>query len=269
MLQAKWVIMSGTDYRKELIREGPVIILVEPQLGENIGMVARAMANFGLFELRLVNPRDGWPNERARAAASRADHVIEATRVFDTLPDAISDLKYVLATTARKRDMLKDVLNPGEASTILRCSFANNMRVGILFGRERWGLHNEEVALADAMVTFPVNPAFASLNISQAVLLMSYEWMKSGEGEISNSAFRAPDSQVADKKELQNFFDHLEGALEDAKYYYPEARRERMTNNLRSIFTHAGLKEQELQTLHGIIAALERRWLEKQNRKKN
>ncbi len=259
--------MSGTDSRKELVCEGPVIILVEPQLGENIGMVARAMANFGLFELRLVKPRDGWPNERANAAASRADHVIQATRVYETLPQAIADLQYVVATTARQRDMLKDVLNPGEASSLLRQSFNNNTRTGILFGRERWGLHNDEVALADAMVTFPVNPAFASLNIAQAVLLMSYEWMKSGQGELNHSAFRAPDSQVAEKTDLQNFFNHIEGALEDAKYYYPEERRERMTNNLRSIFTHAGLKQQELQTLHGVVAALERRWLEKQKRK--
>ncbi|MCP4070676.1 MAG: RNA methyltransferase, partial [Hyphomicrobiales bacterium] len=166
-----------------------------------------------------------------------------------------------------QRDMLKDVLNPGEASSLLRQSFNNDTRTGILFGRERWGLHNDEVALADAMVTFPVNPAFASLNIAQAVLLMSYEWMKSGQGELNHSAFRAPDSQVAEKTDLQNFFNHIEDALEDAKYYYPEERRERMTNNLRSIFTHAGLKQQELQTLHGVVAALERRWLEKQKRK--
>jgi len=259
--------MSGTDYRKELICEGPVVILVEPQLGENIGMVARAMANFGLFELRLVNPRDGWPNERAIAAASRADHVIDAVEVFEDLPAAIADLQYVVATTARQRDMLKDVLNPTEVSSILRRAHLEDTRTGILFGRERWGLHNDEIALADAMVTFPVNPAFASLNIAQAVLLMSYEWMKSGQGTLNQSAFRAPDSQVAGKSALQNFFNHLESALEDAKYYYPEARRERMTNNLRSIFTHAGLKEQELQTLHGVVAALERRWLEKKNKK--
>lgn len=260
--------MSGTDNRKELIREGPVIILVEPQLGENIGMVARAMANFGLFELRLVNPRDGWPSERAVAAASKADHVIDATQVFETLPEAISDLQYILATTARKRDMLKDVLAPVEAAKILRGNFNRDMRSGILFGRERWGLHNDEIALADAMVTFPVNPAFASLNIAQAVLLMSYEWIKSVDYDTNEPAFRAPETEVADKGELQGFFNHIEAALEDAQYYYPEERRARMRDNLRSIFTHAGLKSLELQTLHGVVAALERRWLEKQNRKK-
>ncbi len=260
--------MSGTDNRKQLICEGPVIILVEPQLGDNIGMVARAMANFGLCDLRLVNPRDGWPNERANAAASRADHVIEATTVFDNLPDAIGDLKYVLATTARKRDMLKNVLGPQEAVGKLRHYFDNEKPTGILFGRERWGLHNDEVALADAIVTFPVNPAFASLNIAQAVLLLSYEWMKSGHSEPDETAFYAPETQVADKKELQSFFEHLESALDDAEYFYPKERRARMTDNLHSIFTHAGLKQQELQTLHGVVAALERRWLIKRNSKK-
>lgn len=261
--------MSGTDPRKELICEGPVIILVDPQLGENIGMVARAMANFGLFELRLVNPRDGWPNERANAAASKADHVIEGTQVFDDIPGAIADLQYVLATTARQRDMLKDVLAPVEAAGILRSSFNKDMRTGILFGRERWGLHNDEVALADAMVTFPVNPAFASLNIAQAVLLMSYEWMKSATHDPNSTAFRAPDTDVATRGELQGFFNHLEEALDGAKYFYPEEREHRMRDNLHSIFTHAGLKSQELQTLHGVIAALERRWLEKQKRNKS
>ncbi len=259
--------MSGTDPRKKLICEGPVIILVEPQLGENIGMVARAMANFGLAELRLVNPRDGWPNERAIAAASKADHIISKTTIYDNIPDAIADLQYLLATTARQRDMLKQVLAPVEAAGILRQSFRNDMRTGILFGRERWGLHNEEVAHADAIVTFPVNPAFASLNIAQAVLLIAYEWMKSGDEDVNATAFRAPDTNVASKRDLEGFFNHLEDALEDAKYFYPEERRNRMRDNLRSIFTHAELKEQELQTLHGVVAALERRWLEKQNRK--
>ena len=158
----------------------PVIILVEPQLGENIGMVARAMANFGLAELRLVNPRDGWPNDKARAAASKADHVIDATAVFADLASAVADLNFVLATTARERDGFKPVRAPVEAARALRARGEGGQRTGILFGRERFGLFNEEIALADEIVTFPVNPAFASLNIAQAVLLMSYEWMKSG-----------------------------------------------------------------------------------------
>ena len=156
----------------------PAIILVEPQLGENIGMVARAMANFGLTELRLVNPRDGWPNDKARAAASRADHVIDGAVLFPTLTEAIADLNFVFATTARERDGFKPVRAPGEAVRALRTRGSAGQKTGILFGRERIGLENEEVALADEIVTFPVDPTFASLNIAQAVLLMSYEWMK-------------------------------------------------------------------------------------------
>src|SRR5262249_12822674 len=167
--------MAGTNSERQLLAEGPVIILVEPQMGENIGMVARAMANFGLAELRLVNPRDGRPNAKAQAAASKADHVIEGTKVYDTLEQAIADLNFVYATTARERDGYKPVRSPVAAAQTLRAKFRAGEGTGILFGRERWGLTNEEVALADEIVAFPVNPAFASLNIAQAVLLMSYE----------------------------------------------------------------------------------------------
>jgi len=170
----------------------PVVILVEPQLAENIGMVARAMANFGLSELRLVAPREDFPNERARAAASKADHVIDGAVVHATLAEAVADLGYILATTARERDGFKPVLGPVEAGRELRARHQTGQRCGILFGRERFGLYNDEVAIADAIVTFPVNPAFASLNIAQAVLLMSYEWMKSGLASETDTAFRAP-----------------------------------------------------------------------------
>jgi tRNA/rRNA methyltransferase len=153
---------------------------VEPQLGENIGAAARAMANFGLVDLRLVAPRDGWPNEKARAAASRADHVLDAARAFATTADAVADLNFVYATTARNRGLPKKVVGPREAVGELKVRTAAGQATGILFGRERWGLTNEEIALADAIVTFPVNPEFASLNIAQAVLLMCYEWMGAG-----------------------------------------------------------------------------------------
>src|SRR4051812_19085000 len=157
---------------------GPAIILVEPQLGENIGMVARAMANFGLADLRLVSPRDGWPSDKARAAASKADHVIDAATVYATVEEALTDLNFVYATTARMRDGFKPVRSPIVAAQTLKQRYDRGEKVGILFGREKAGLSNEDVALADEIVTFPVNPAFASLNIAQAVLLMSYEWMK-------------------------------------------------------------------------------------------
>ncbi len=187
--------MAGTNSERQLLTEGPVIILVEPQMGENIGMVARAMANFGLAELRLVNPRDGWPNDKAQAAASKADHVIDGTKVFETLEQAVADLNFVYATTARERDGFKPVRSPVVAAETLRAKFRAGEGTGILFGRERWGLTNEEVALADEIVTFPVNPAFASLNIAQAVLLMSYEWMKSGMEDIGTVPFQAMSSR--------------------------------------------------------------------------
>lgn len=256
--------MSGTDKTKELITGGPIIILVEPQLGENIGMVARAMANFGLSELRIVNPRDGWPSEKAIAAASKADHVISSTKVFDTIEQAVSDMNWLMATTARQRDMLKPVLAPDTAANTARIRMDRGEKLGILFGRERWGLNNEEVALADEIVTFPVNPAFASLNIAQAVLLMSYEWMRSSidEGE---TRFSSPEAAPAKRESLIGLTNHIEAALDDAKYFYPPEKREQMVLNIRNIFSHAGLREQEIQTLRGVVAALERRWMKSRN----
>ncbi|MFZ1813209.1 MAG: RNA methyltransferase [Rhizobiaceae bacterium] len=257
--------MAGTDTTQTLMADGPAIVLVEPQLGENIGMVARAMANFGLADLRLVNPRDGWPNEKARASASRADHVIDAVRVYPTLEKAIGDLRFVYATTARQRYMIKDVHGPAEAAAKLRQIHRAGTQCGILFGRERWGLENHEIALCDAIVTFPVNPAFASLNIAQAVLLMSYEWMKTNEE--AETGFAAFEAEPASRVDLVKFLENLEAALDRAGYFFPEHKRAKMLLNLRNIFTHASLKEQELRTLHGVIASLERRWM--QNRDEN
>jgi tRNA/rRNA methyltransferase len=235
----------------------PVIVLVEPQLGENIGMVARAMANFGLDELRLVNPRDGWPNDKARAAASKADHVIDGTAVFADLETAVSDLNFVYATTARERDGFKAVRGPVEAARTLRSRAAGGQRTGILFGRERFGLFNEEIARADEIVTFPVNPAFASLNIAQAVLLMSYEWMKSGLESETDTAFAGPDSAPAEKQQLQSFLDHLEEALSARGYFRPAAKKPKMVDNLRAVLTRPGFSEAEIKVLRGVLASLD------------
>ncbi|MGS1096110.1 RNA methyltransferase [Aquamicrobium terrae] len=236
---------------------GPVIVLVEPQLGENIGMVARAMANFGLSELRLVNPRDGWPSEKARAAASKADHVIDAVRVFDDLPAAIADLNFVFATTARARDGFKKVAGPVEAGRALRARCTDGQRTGILFGRERFGLNNDEVGMADEIVTFPVDPGFASLNIAQAVLLMSYEWMKSGLEDETRTNFSGPDMPPATKAELFGLFSHLEAALEARGYFRPAQKKPKMVDNLRSVLTRAGFAAPELRVLRGVIASLD------------
>ena len=250
--------MAGTDKQQSLLTEGPITILVEPQLGENIGMVARAMANFGLSELRLVRPRDGWPSEKAKAAASKADHVIESTRVFDTLEAAIADLHFIFATTARPRDGFKPVRGPQAAARALRSRFDAGQRCGVLYGRERWGLDNTEVGLADEIVTFPVNPAFASLNIAQAVLLMSYEWLKSGLADEDETPFSGPDMKPATKADLHGLFDQLEQALQARGYFRPPDKKPKMVDNLRAVLTRQGFYRPEIDLLRGVIRSLDR-----------
>ncbi|WP_419912783.1 RNA methyltransferase [Hoeflea sp.] len=250
--------MAGTDRQKELMTGGPAVILVEPQLGENIGMVARAMANFGLSEMRLVSPRDGWPSETARAAASKANHVIDGAVVFETLEDAIADLNFVFATTARERDGFKPVRGPVEAAAALRTRIAGGEKCGVLFGRERWGLKNEEVGLADEIVTYPVNPAFASLNIAQAVLLMSYEWMKSGMEDGRQTPFSHPDMEPATKADMQGLFEHLEDALEARGYFRPADKKPKMVDNLRAVLSRQGFFKPEIRLLRGVIRSLDR-----------
>ncbi len=250
--------MAGTNSERTLIAEGPAIILVHPQLGENIGMVARAMANFGLAELRLVNPRDGWPSEKAISAASKADHVIEAAKVYPSLEGAIADLEFVYATTARDRYGYKEVRSPVVAANDLRTRFRAEQKTGILFGRERTGLTNEEIALADELVTFPVNPAFASLNLAQAVLLMSYEWMKSGLASEETTPFDALPQRPAKKEELQGLFDHVEETLDARGYFRPAEKKPKLVENLRAILTRPSFTGTEIQVLRGIVSCLDR-----------
>ncbi len=250
--------MAGTNSERELIAEGPAIILVEPQLGENIGMVARAMANFGLAELRLVNPRDGWPSEKARSAASKADHVIDGAVVFATLEEAIADLHFIYATTARQRDNFKPVASPVTAASTLRGRFNAGQKTGILFGREKSGLTNEDVALADEIVTFPVNPAFASLNIAQAVLLMSYEWMKSGMDDVTATPFQEVNQEPATKDEVIGLFEHMEDALDARGYFRPVHKKARMVDNLRAVLSRRAFSSQEIKVMRGVVSSLDR-----------
>ncbi|MBM7323796.1 RNA methyltransferase, partial [Agrobacterium sp. S2] len=217
-----------------------------------------AMANFGLAELRLVNPRDGWPSEKARSAASKADHVIDATTVFDTLEEAIKDLNFVYATTARERYGFKPVRSPVTAADTLRAKFKAGEKTGILFGRERWGLTNEEVALADEIVTFPVNPAFASLNIAQAVLLMSYEWMKSGMDDLGETLFQSVEQRPSTKEQVFGLFEHLEEALDARGYFHPAEKKPKMVDNLRAVLSRRGFSEQEISVFRGVINSLDR-----------
>jgi tRNA/rRNA methyltransferase len=247
---------AGTDKTKRWVEQpGPVVILVEPQLGENIGTTARAMANFGLSELRLVKPRDEWPNPRARAAASGADRVLDAARLYDTLEEAIADCTLLFATTARAHDQAKPVINPARAAELTAERIAAGDRVGVLFGRERWGLQNEEVGLADQIITLPVNPAFASLNLAQAVLLIAYEWFKLTTG--GQLPFAMPQkSGPAPKEQLLAFFRNMERELEKVEFFRPLEKRTTMQVNLRNIFHRMQPTRQDIQTLHGVILAI-------------
>ena len=246
---------AGTDKTKSwVIEPGPIVILVEPQLGENIGATARVMANFGLSRLRLVKPREQWPNPQAVKMASGADRVLDEAKLYDTLEAAIADCSLVLASTARAHDQAKPVVGADAAATQIRPLIAAGENVGILFGRERYGLENHEVGLADAIVTLPVNPAFASLNLAQAVAIIGYEWFKlAGEG----LPFAMPDkSPLAAKQQLQAFFDLLERELEAIEYFRPPDKRGTMQINLRNIFNRMQLSQQDVRTLHGVVNAL-------------
>jgi tRNA/rRNA methyltransferase len=254
--------MAGTDRTKNELAApspGPAVVLVAPQLGENIGTTARAMLNFGLTDLRIVRPRDGWPNERARAAASGADIVIDNVKLFDRTADAVAGLDYVIATTARARDMVKPILTPETAAARMREAFAGGGRAGLLFGPERTGLENDDLALADALMMVPVNPAFASLNLAQCVLLMSYEWHKAAD-TTEAERIEYQQTRPANKEELLGFFEHLEGELDRFGFLKPPEKRPSMIRNLRNMFQRAGLTEQEVRTLRGVVAALTRRY---------
>jgi tRNA/rRNA methyltransferase len=247
---------AGTDKTKAWVAApGPIIILVEPQLGDNVGAAARAMANFGLSELRLVRPRDGWPNPRAWVAASGADRILDEARLFDSVAAAIGDCSYVLATTARAHDQAKPVIAPDAAARAIAPRIAAGERVGVLFGRERYGLENAEVSLADCIVTLPVNPAFASLNLAQAVVVIAYEWFKLASGGALPFAMPQK-SQAAPREQLMAFFAMLERELDRVEFLRPPEKCETMLINLRNIFHRMEPTQQDIQTLHGAILAI-------------
>jgi tRNA/rRNA methyltransferase len=247
---------SGTDKTKRWIETpGPVIVLVEPQLGDNIGASARAMANFGLSRLRLVKPRDGWPNRRAYIAASGADRVLDEAALFDSIEAAIADLSFLFATTARAHDQAKPVIGPEDAAGEMAPRVAHGETVGVLFGRERYGLENTEVALADRIVTFPVNPAFASLNLAQAVLIIGYEWFKLVSG--GSLPFSMPrKSEPVAKEQLLAFFENVERELRKVEFFRPPEKHETMMINLRNIFNRMQPTRQDIQTLNGVVMAI-------------
>jgi tRNA/rRNA methyltransferase len=247
---------AGTDKTKRWVAAaGPIVVLVEPQLAENIGAAARAMANFGLSRLRLVTPRQPWPNAKAAMMAAGADRILDGAALYDSLPAAIADCSFVLAATARAHDQAKPVIGAAEAAAAMAPRVAAGDNVAVLFGRERNGLENDEIALADGIVTLPVNPAFASLNLAQAVVIVAYEWFKLASG--ATLPFGMPDkSAPAPKQQLLAFFAALEGELEKVEFFRPPDKRETMQINLRNIFTRMQPTQQDIQTLHGVIMAI-------------
>lgn len=233
----------------------PAVILSRPQLGENIGAAARAMKNFGLSDLRLVSPRDDWPNEKATAMATGALDIVERARVFDDLRSALADLNWVYATTGRARGVTKPVLTPSAAGERLRQASLLGEKCGILFGNERSGLDNDEVSLADAVITVPT-AEFSSLNLAQAVLLIGYESFRAGNPTRPVRLDHGPLARKATRQELFLFFDHLESELVRAGFLYPPDMKPPMIRNLRALFNRAELTDQEVRTLRGVIAAL-------------
>ena len=238
----------------------PVIILVEPQLVENIGMTARAMMNCGLMELRLVDPRDPWPlhevmEERMLSASSGADEILKTAKVFMTLEEAIADLHYVYATTSRNHDMTNRILTPKAAAPDMVERLAADQKVGVLFGRERTGLVNDQIVLANAKITIPLNPEFASLNLAQAVLLIGYEWYQANDHTPSNQLHMG-NSRPAAREEYLNFYKRLEDELEKAGFFVAEEMRPTMTRSLQNMLQRAEMTEQEIRTWHGVISAL-------------
>ena len=249
--------MAGTDstQKSAATGAGPAIILVRPQLGENIGTAARAMLNCGLTDLRIVDPRDGWPNEMAVRASSGADVVIENARIYATTGDAIAGLERVYASSARPRDMVKPVMTPEGAAAEMRRVEAEGSRCGVLFGAERMGLENDDVVLADTLIEVPLNPAYKSLNLAQAVLLISWSWFRLAD-ETPEYRLELGGTRPATKDELVNFFTRLEEKLIESNFLYPVKKRPAMIRNIRNMFQRMSLTEQDLRTLHGIVVSL-------------
>lgn len=254
--------MAGTDHAKAggPPPPGPAFILVQPQMGENIGAAARAMWNFGLDRLRLVAPRDGWPNPKAEATASGAAPVLDAVRVTATTAEACADLGVVFATTARDRALTKLVMTPERAMAEARTLIEAGDRVGILFGPERAGLENADVGRATAVISVPVNPAFGSLNLGQAVLLLAYEWMRSGLAEAPAAAGGAEWSLAgthhATGIERDHLLRHLVERLDAVGFFFPAHKRPSMVANLDNLIHRAPLTDADIRVLHGIIRAL-------------
>lgn len=249
--------MTGRDGGADLhpIGNSPVVILVRPQLADNIGAVARAMANGGLFHLRLVAPRNGWPQEKAWRMASGADRILDQATLHDDVAGAVADLHHVFATCPRPRHIIKPVLTARGAAAELRAICARPLRAGILFGPERAGLDNDDMAQADTLVRYPLNPDFMSLNLAQAVIVMAYEWWTADDPTPPRDLM-TNETTVATKGKLDNFLHHLVDELDACGFLRNLPKRPGMVRNIRHFFERGEVTEQELRTLHGIVTEL-------------
>lgn len=253
--------MAGTDHGKgnaalaQGLTGGPAFVLVAPQMGENIGAAARAMWNFGLDRLRLVAPRDGWPNPKAAAMASGAAPVLDRVGLYDTTNEACGDLTYVFATTARDRGLTRTIMTPERAMIEARAMMAAGEKVGILFGPERAGLETADIARSNAVISVPVNPAFGSLNLGQSVLLIAYEWMR----QVDTTApvtYALAGAERATRIEVEKFLEHLTERLDAVGFFFPEHKRPSMVTHLENLFRRAPLTDADIRTLHGVVRAL-------------
>ncbi len=242
----------------------PSFVLVRPQMGENIGASARAMWNFGLDRMRVVAPRDGWPNERAVALASGAGRLLDHAGLFDSVPDALGDSTYVFATTARPRGMTMPVVTPERAMQQARAILAQGGRVAVMFGPERAGLENEDIARANAIISVPVNPEFPSLNLAQCVLLVAYEFRRAGD-TTPPEVMELARTDFATGAEISALGDHIEARLEEAGFFFPEPKAEGMRRSLRQIWGRLPLTRADVQTLHGMFRQMVR-WAETKQR---
>ncbi len=233
----------------------PAMILVRPQLGENIGAAARALWNFGLDRMRIVAPRDGWPNPKATAMATGAGRLLDQAGLYATVPEATADCAFVFAATARRRELTKPVLTPEAAMRQARAMAAGGQKIGILFGPERAGLENEDIARANAIISVPVNPAFASLNLAQCVLLIAYEWRRQAGDGVPPDAV-PPERATA--LEISKLGDHFERRLEAAGFFFPEAKADRMKTNLRNLWSRMALTRADVRMLHGVLRQMAR-----------
>ncbi len=249
--------MTGRDGGADLrpIGNAPVVILVRPQLADNIGACARAMANGGLFHMRLVAPRDGWPQEKAWRMSSGADRILDDLTVHETVADAAADLHHVFATCPRPRHIVKPVMTARGAAVELREIASRGLRAGLLFGPERAGLDNDDMARTDALIRYPLNPAFMSLNLAQAVMIMAYEWWSADDVTLPRTLM-TNESQVANKGQLDNFLTHLTDELDACGFLRNLPKRPGMVRNIRHLFERGEVTEQELRTLHGIVTEL-------------